>query len=237
MLIYGWNSELLKHAPLENTECESCNEKTTQIGIHSNYFHIFWIPVFPFSKKASIVCTTCSHVTREKKMPENFKVKVKALKGTVSMPKYHFAGLAIIAALVIYFTFDNYNSDLKQQDFLQTPMAGDVYILKDNEEVSEYKYYLLKVKGLEEDSLRISYNSFSYNQIPAKLDPEDGFFEYTSKIAKSEISNMDVKGEIKKVIRSYDALDGYDRIIRLKDAEYVEETVLLDENKEVLGSY
>lgn len=237
MIIYCWNSKLLKHAPLENVECESCNQKSTQIGIHSNYFHIFWIPVFPYSKKASIVCTTCSHVTGEKKMPENFKNKVKALKGAVPTPKYHFAGLAIIAALVVYFTFENYNSDVKQQNFLQAPLAGDVYILKDNEESSEYKYYLLKVKGLEEDSLRISYNSFAYNKLPMKLDEEDGFYDFTSKIAKSEILDMVEKGEIKKVIRSYDALDGYDRTIQLKEAEYVEEIVDFEEDKKVLGSY
>src|SRR5690606_19188940 len=101
MIIYGWNSKLLKHAPLENMECESCSEKTTQIGIHFNYFHIFWIPVFPFSKKASIVCTTCSHVTGEKKMPENIKVNMRALQSVGPTPTHHFTGLAIFAMLII----------------------------------------------------------------------------------------------------------------------------------------
>src|SRR5690606_17014901 len=187
MIIYGWNSKVLKHAPLENIECEHCKEKSSQIGIIANYFHIFWIPLFPYAKKATIVCNHCSQVVEEKQMTPEFKAKVKMLKATVPTPKYLFAGLGIIVIFIISISLNNFYSDLKQQDFLQAPLAGDVYILKDNDEASNYKYYFLKVKAIEEDSLLIAYNSYTYNGIPEKLEPQDGFYDVQLKIAKSDI--------------------------------------------------
>lgn len=233
MIIYGWNSKILKHAPLTSVECENCKESASQISITSYYFHIFWIPLFPYSKKATIVCNHCSHVTSEKQMSPDFKAKVKDLKAAVPTPKYLFAGLGVIAALIIFFSVNSYNTDQKQQNYLQTPLAGDIYVLKANDEVSEYKYYLLKVKGIEEDSLLITYNSFSYNGIPDKLEPQDGFYDFTLKIAKAEIVDMNGKGEIKKVIRDYSDKEGYNRVV-----EYVmeEEAVMADENSEMTGN-
>lgn len=230
MIIYGWNSKILKHAPLENIQCENCGENATQLGIVSNYIHIFWIPFFPYSKKATMVCNNCSHVRTERKMPPDFKAKVKALKAAVPTPKYLFSGLGIVAALIVFISFSIYSSDQQQQQYLQAPVAGDVYVLKDNEEPSAYKYYLLKVKSLEEDSLLVAYNSFSYNGIPDKLESNDGFYDYTMKIAKADILDMDGRGEVQKIIRDYGDHEGYNRTVEYEIAEELpEETVVVNE--------
>ena len=231
MIIYGWNSKLLKHAPLQNVPCESCKEETTQIGIQSHYVHIFWIPIFPYSKKASIVCTGCQHVTREKEMAPEFKAKVKTLKAAVPFPKYHFAGLGIIAALAIFFSFQSYDNDQKQQNYLQSPLSGDVYILKDDKEPSEYKFYLLKLLETETDSVFITYNSFGYTAIPKKLDPKDGFYNYTVKIAKSELTAMNESGALKKIERGYSTDKGFDRVVEYVEEAPVEESPVLTEGK------
>lgn len=225
MIVYGWNSKLIKHAPLENIECENCHQKTTLIGIHSNYVHIFWIPVFPYSKKATMVCGSCSHVTAEKQMSPDFKAKIKALKSTVPLPKYHFSGLGIIFAITVYFTFLSYKDDRSQSEYLKAPLVGDVYVLKNNDEPTKYKYSLLKVQGLEEDSVLISPNSYSYTKIPAKLDTDDGFYNYTIKIAKDKVAELHENGELKKVIRDYSS--GFSRVLEYTaDQEVTEESDL-----------
>lgn len=231
MIIYGWNSKILKHAPLENIECEHCGQKASQIGVVANYFHIFWIPLFPYSKKATIVCNHCSHVTSEKQMSPDFRAKIKVLKAAVPTPKYLFAGLGIIAALVVSFTVSNYFGDQKQQNFLEEPLAGDIYILKDNDEPSTYKYYLLKVKDIEEDSLLVSYNSYTYNGIPTKLEPQDGFYDFALRIAKSDIKTMDNKGEVKKIIRDYGDAEGYNRTVAftMEEEAHSDSVVIADE--------
>lgn len=223
MIVYGWNSKLIKHAPLENIDCENCHQKTTLIGIHSNYVHIFWIPVFPYSKKATMVCGSCNHVTTEKHMSPDFKAKIKALKSTVPLPKYHFSGLGIILALAVYFTFISHKNNVTQSEYIKAPLAGDVYVLKNDEEPTKYKYSLLKVQGFEEDSMLLSPNSFSYTNIPAKLDTEDGFYNYTIKVAKNKIVELHEKGELKKVIRNYSS--GFNRVL-----EYTADEEVTDES-------
>lgn len=219
MIIYGWNSKLIKHAPLENVECESCKQNTTHVGIHSSYFHIFWIPVFPFSKKATLVCESCHHVTDEKNMASDFKAKIKALKSTVPLPKYQFSGLAIILALVVYFSIQGFVKEQLESSYLNNPETGDVYVLKDSEEVSSYKYYLFKVNGLGNDSLEISPNSFYYTNIPSELDPKDGFYDYTIKIAKADFLAMQENGELQKIYRDYSSSTGFDRTMELNIEE------------------
>lgn len=238
MIIYGWNSKILKHAPLENVECEHCHEKSSQIGIISNYFHVFWIPLFPYSKKATIVCNHCSHVTSEKQMSPDFKAKVSALKAAVPTPKYLFAGVGIIAALVVFFQVNSYYAEYEQQNFLQEPLAGDIYILKDNDESSAYKYYLLKLKNIEEDTLLVTYNSLFYNGIPDKLEPRDGFYDFAVRIAKSDIATMDGKGEIQKVIRDYGDNEGYNRTVEYVMEEEVnaDAGIIVDEEEEMAGN-
>lgn len=224
MIIYGWNSKLIKHAPLENIECEHCQQKTSLLGIHSNYVHIFWIPVFPYSKSAIIVCTHCQHATGEKDMKPDFKARIKAIKGAVPVPKYQFSGLGIILALVVYFTFQSYRNDNVENEYLNAPLAGDVYVLRNDEEATRYKYYLLKVQSLEEDSILISPNSFGYSGIPAKLDAEDGFYDYSAKIAKTTLLEKHKNGELKKVIRDNNSTN-FSRTI-----EYKEEEIITDED-------
>src|SRR5690606_25185008 len=120
-------------------------------------------------------------------------------------------------------------------NFLQEPLAGDIYILKDNDEPSTYKYYLLKVKAIEEDSLVVSYNSYTYNGIPDKLEPEDGFYDFGVKIAKSHIRTMDGKGEVKKIIRDYGDAEGYNRTaaFTMEEEAYSDSVVLADETIEM----
>ncbi|SRR5690554_4339760 len=227
MIIYGWRAKILKEAPLTNIECENCKECASHIGIASHYFHLFWIPCFPYAKRVVIACNYCGKVTKEKQMSPDFKSKISEIKAAAPTPKYLFSGLGILAALACFIAFSSYNTGQQQKNFLGSPMTGDIYVLKDNEEASAYKYYLMKVNGVEEDSLFVTYNSYSYNGIPVQLEPEDGFYDVSVKIAKAEIVGMDVRGEIKKVIRDYGDTEGYNRIVEyVVDEEMYEEAIV-----------
>lgn len=224
MIIYGWSTKVLKQAPLKNIECESCKERASHMGITSHYFHVFWIPFFPYAKKIAIVCNHCGHVTEEKQMSSDFKAKIKDIKAAAPTPKYLFSGLGIIVALAIFIAFTRYNTNQKQHGYLESPLAGDIYVLKDNDEASAYKYYLLKINNVEEDSLLVTYNAYSYNGIPEQLEPEDGFYDFAYKINKDEIAAMNGTGEIIKVIRDYGEKEGYNRIV-----EYIEDDEVYEE--------
>ncbi len=204
MIIYGWNSKVIKQAPLNNLTCDNCNEQNSLLAIYSKYVHIFWIPVFPYGKEAVIVCSHCQKATKEKDLDTERKQKIKALKSSVKTPLYLFSGLILIVMAIGYFSYASGKTKQEELTFLEDPAVGDIYMNYDKTEQSEYKYYLWKVTNVSDDSIYVSPGSFSYNMIPSKLEKEDGFYDVYFGIHKDEIREMYETGELKEIERYYD---------------------------------
>ncbi len=216
MIIYGWNTKNIKQAPLEGFECPNCGAKNSFLAIFAHYAHIFWIPIFPYKKSAIISCANCQHTTEEKALPQDMKQKMGQLKSSVGIPKYLFSGLVILLLGVGYIAYSSNQSDKEEQSYIDSPQIGDVYVMKDLTEKTEFKYYLLKVNDIVGDSLMISVSSYSYNGFVTKLDPADGFYNVSYATHKDDIKLYDETGELKKVIRDYTASSGFDRVIEFK---------------------
>lgn len=231
MIIYGWNAKNIKQAPLEN-ECINCGEKNAQIAIFSYYIHIFWIPLFPYKKKAQIVCSNCQNVQEEDDFPKASEMRknLKQLKGVISTPKYMYAGSIILLIAITYFTFLGIQSSRLESEYIQDPQIGDVYVLKDFEETSPYNHYLLRVYDVLDDSLYLSFNSYAYDRVVTSLDPNDGFYDVWYSVHKNQLKEYERTGELRKVIRDYSVYSGFDRVIEyqfpdstIQETEYVTE--------------
>lgn len=220
MIIYGWNSKNIKQADLEAYVCPNCNEKQSVLTIFAHYAHIFWIPLFPFKKTARIVCGHCQLDTEEKSMPEDMKGTIKQLKSAVAVPKSLFSGLVVLALVVSLFTFRNIQNARLGQVYLQNPQIGDVYVIEDPEESSEYNHFLLKVNDIEGDSLWVSFNTYAYNDVVTELDSRDGFYDVMYSLHRNALNDYEDSGELKKIIRDYSSSAGFDRVIEYE--EYIE---------------
>ena len=219
MIIYGWNSKNIKQADMEAYQCPSCGQKQSVLAVFAHYFHIFWIPLFPFKKSARIVCGHCQLSTEEKAMPDEMKATIKQLKSAVSLPKGLFSGLILIFAAVAFFSFRNVQNSQLEQSYLEKPQTGDVYVLKDQEESSEYNHYLMKINEVEGDSLYVSFTSFSYNGVVTQLDTQDGFYDLEYVMHKGYLDELEELGQVKKVIRDYSAAAGFDRVIKYDEID------------------
>lgn len=213
MIIYGWNSKNIKQSPLEGYECPSCGEKQSVLAIFAHYVHVFWIPFFPYKKSAQVVCTHCQLSTDEKGLEESQKTIVKQLKSAVRIPKYLFVGLGLLVLAIGFISYSSNESSRKEAAYLANPQVGDVYVLKDLNTTEEYNHYLLKVNEVVDDSLWVSFSSYSYNGIVSELDPADGFYDIVYAIHKSELYKYEESGELKKALRDYPATAGFDRVI------------------------
>jgi hypothetical protein len=222
MIIYGRNTKNIKQAPLENHECPNCKERNSHVAVFAHYGHIFWIPLFPYKKTIQIYCSHCQLATEESAMQAEMKEKMKQLKSSVGIPKYLFSGLVIIALAISYFAYSGHQQGNLEAEYIANPQVGDVYIIKTLTEKSEYNHYLMKVNSIANDSLIVSFSSYSYNGLVDKLDPADGFYNVTYVIHKDEIKNFDLSGELKKVMREYSSSAGFDRIIEFKPEEGTE---------------
>lgn len=219
MIVYGWNAKNIKQAPLENYVCTNCQQKQSVIVIFAKYVHIFWIPVFPYKKTAVIVCTNCKHETEENNIELGTKGAIQQLKAAVPIPKYLFSGLALILLAIAFFTYQGIQNGEKEKAYLNDPKTGDIYFLKNEKEAGPYKYYLMKVRKVEGDSLWVSYSSFSYNGMITKLDPKDGFYDMMYSLHKDGLQEINKSGELQKVMREYSASDGFDQEVEFHESD------------------
>lgn len=231
MIIYGWNAKKIKQAPIENA-CVNCGEKNAKIAIFSYYVHVFWIPLFPYKKSAQLVCSNCKNALEDGDFPKGSEMRknLRRLKDAVKSPKYMYVGSVILLLAVSYIAFLIIQSSKLERGYLENPQVGDVYVLKDFKETSPYNHYLLKVHDIVDDSLYMTFSSFSYDRIVSRLDPKDGFYDVWYSMHKDQLRQYDESGELKKIIRDYSAYSGFDRVIEYpfldsayQEPEYVTE--------------
>lgn len=218
MIIYGWSAKNIRQAPLDHYDCPLCGHKQADLVVFVRYVHLFWIPVLPFGKSVVIICRQCRHETDEKSIAQTTGVEAKQLKASVPTPKYLFSGLGLIGLAISFIIYTGIESSRQLDAYIATPQVGDVYAIKSEEEESEFKYYFVKVRSIQGDSLWVSGSAYSYNQVVSRLEPGDGFYKNVSySVHKASLLEIRKSGLLKKVIRYYTALDGFGR-----DIEYTE---------------
>lgn len=213
MVVYGWNSKVLKEAPFNGHQCPSCKNEATHIVVFGSYFHVFWIPLFPYRKYLRIICDNCQLDQKPKEVSEEVRTLAKQLKSQVRLPFYMYSGVGIITALIIFFTVQGIVDDNKFKNQLNEPQANDIYHLYNAQEPTEFKYYLWKVIDVRGDSVDVSPTSFQYNHDPYTLESEDGFYDVFYSMHKSEILELHETDVLLKVQRGYEASSGFDREI------------------------
>ena len=62
MIIYGTGAKDLGSKKIPGAICPSCESQNVSIVGIAKYFDVFWIPMFPYSKKVHPVCTNCDLV-------------------------------------------------------------------------------------------------------------------------------------------------------------------------------
>lgn len=227
MIIYGWNTKVLKESPIENYECPNCKEKKSLLLVLASYVHIFGIPFFPYQKSLKVVCSNCEFVSEGQQIHGELRNRSKELKSAVPWPRYMFfgsiAGSIVFLMIVVFGIYTIQQSNIEQKSYLDSPRPGDIYVLKDLEAEDEYKYYLWKVRFIDKDNLYVSSNAYAYNIIVSKLDPEDGFYQYTYLFHKDYPKKLESRSELVKVIRDYSSLSGFNRDLALEELSESEE--------------
>lgn len=127
LFLFGTKNSTLKNKyTLENCNCPSCNEVNTLIsGTIAAYFHLFFIPVFPTSKKNIAICNHCktkfSYDQFTDEMRQSFDEQNSINPN--STPIWHGCGCLIIVLAIFFFIilmiigwFNAKNEPLKPKD-------------------------------------------------------------------------------------------------------------------------
>jgi len=218
MLIYGWNSKHLKDAPFPGQKCQNCDAEDCHILISASYAHIFWIPIFPYRKSLKIVCTNCEHAASPKSVSNEVRAFAKELKKKVRIPIWMFSGSGLVAGLIFYGIITSFISVQKELGLLENPEVNDLYYFYDEDETTEYKYYLRKVMQVRGDSVDIAPNSFQYNWEATALDSEDGFYDIYYTLHKQDLIDLYNDDVIRTVKRGLPEGNGFERELIYPDS-------------------
>ena len=178
-------------------KCDKCNDFGQRFSVYQDYFHLFFIPLFPLGKKTiQSVCLKCNDRFNEEK--KNYYLSI------TRTPIYLYTGLILFALMIISIVIGNANTQKQKAAFVANPMINDVYQIREGEGKSR-TYYFLKVKNIDSDTLELLHSYFEYYSYISSMSDSDYFVtDEFFRVAKSEIKDYLDKGMLNAVERNYD---------------------------------
>lgn len=162
MIIFGSRINAIRQGN-PTYHCDYCGTGySVFIQYFLRYFHIFWIPMFPYRIYGMSCCTHCRQALYSREMTSELKSVMSHEKPRP--PIKYFSGLLLLAVGAILIAVA-IQAEIKQtKTYLATPQLGDVYGVK--QENGAYTLYLLATQ--QRDSLGFRLNDYEVST-PSQL--------------------------------------------------------------------
>jgi hypothetical protein len=136
LVVYGKKQLRIKRYRDHQKSCDSCKAFDLDVKVFKEYFHIFFIPIFPAGiKSSSIRCNSCSAPVRLDSLQKHYEDKT-------SNPFYLYSGLILFGCLIVLMAIINQNTQREKKGYVESPKPGDVYgIRNDTDSSTEYYFY------------------------------------------------------------------------------------------------
>jgi len=205
-VIYGRRTARIKKYTDNHQACQSCKSFDFDIKVYRDYYHLFFIPVFPVGDKTvKIRCNSCDE-------PMRLEAIQKHYEGIARTPFYLFTFPILFAGLIMIFIIGNLNTQKEKAKLVDNPKVGDVYKIRKDEDNSTI-YYFLRIVSINGDTVIAYHNNLEYHGFVSRLNNDD-YFVKTEELffTKSELKQMLDKMEINSVDRDYGDYEGFNRI-------------------------
>lgn len=188
MIFYGTKGSHLHSERKSSIKCDNCNEITNHnISVYGKYGYLYWIPVFPMSKKVFSECTNCNYTQDFNGMNEKLRNASADVKRNTKTPIWYWSGLGIIGVIFVFGIFSAVQHDKDVVDYIASPLKGDVIDYKP----TEY-YSTLKIANVTKDSIFLIPNDYEIER-KSKLYKIDKSKNYTAEpyaVSKEEFKKL-----------------------------------------------
>jgi hypothetical protein len=167
MIIFGTNNKVIDGRTLVGTPCPTCSHTEYRTYGIQRYFHLYWIPTVPLSRRAGIECTHCQHALEGDAMPADMARQAwdGVFTGRSLVPM--FTGLILIGLLVLYGVHAGTQADARRAALLEAPVVGDYYVVDYTtfyDEADEaFPYGVWRLTTVEDDSLHFQVSQTHYS--------------------------------------------------------------------------
>jgi len=202
MVFYGTNGTHLRTEPLPGAACPNCaSPDTLKASVFSRYFHLYWVPVFPYSKPTVLHCAHCGADWEGKAITPELQPLVRSLKQETRAPWWHWVGLVLIGLGLAWGITSSARNSKEDEVFLKAPQAGDIYTVRDDENATDYS--LLKVVSAKGNTVEVVANEYQINnnQPIKELNAPAKYSKDSFSLTLLELQIMRNKGQLTDIDR------------------------------------
>lgn len=205
-IIFGRRKARIRKYTHNLNYCKICNSFDLNVKVYKEYFHVFFIPLFPAGDKTvKIFCNNCGE-------PYRVEATQKEYEKSTRNPFYLYTGLFLIGTLIFLLVNANIRTQKEKATFIENPKVGDVYLIRKDDKNSS-SYYFLRVAEINGDTVLAYHNNLIYNGFVTKLNDDDFFDKGELLIfTRKELKGMLDLGEINSVERNYGTENGFNRV-------------------------
>lgn len=195
LVIYGQRNVRIKTFTENHQSCPLCKVPDLEVFVFRQYFHVFLIPVFPVGVKSSrIKCNECGEYIRIDSVGWQYEKMSKT-------PLYFYSLTIILSAFILFMVFMNLRTQKEKAEMVNTPVVGDVYVMR-NDENNPTSYYFLKLTRINNDTLIVQHSYLEYNGFVTEMSGEDYFVKDDEwMLTKKVLKEMLKRGEVNAVKR------------------------------------
>ena len=197
IFIYGRRKIRIKKYNDYHIKCEHCNDYGQRFSVYQEYFHIFFIPIFPLGVKTiNSVCLKCNDTFNGEKRNHYLSI--------TKTPIYMYTGIILFVGLFLALVIGNISTQRQKAEYVANPKINDVYLIREYENKTT-TYYFLKIKNIDADTVELLHSYFQYNRFISTMDSSDYFVsDEIYRVLKSDLKNHLENGLISTVERDYD---------------------------------
>ena len=202
MIIYGTNGALIGTAPLPAAACPACAAPgQLSISLFGRYAHVYWIPLFPYSKPTVVQCGHCQRAWAGKDIPTELHPPILAIKKQTRTPLWHWSGAGLVGIALAWGLVASTQNDRADKAYLVAPHAGDVYTVHSPGDST--KYSLLKVVSARGNTVEVAGNEFeTADSNPlAELNAPEKYSKDTYSLTVLDLQIMHNNGQLTDVDR------------------------------------
>jgi hypothetical protein len=124
------------------------------------YFHLYFIPVIPLKKKASVCCENCGHLYEGKEITNTIDTKLNRVKDRypIRTPLWAFSGIIIITLFFCWAFWQSGRHDLAEGDYIRNPKKGDVYWTESHPKEYTTIYTTLRIDKVDKNNVYFTHN-------------------------------------------------------------------------------
>lgn len=213
MIIFGTRSKISGGEEVRQAVCSSCGNAGINMHSAHSYFHVYWIPVFPYKRETISECQHCKEARVGKEIPPEYHSVAGTSAGKPKPPLYMFSGLMIFAIIMGVGYHSNRQETQLTTQFLASPQINDLYIVKAQDVFGQKPekgvYTVLQVKSINGEAVQFVPSRFLYSNVSgAENDISDGstrsneyFAPDTMEFDKTRLNQLHGNRSLKRIVR------------------------------------